>query len=59
MRAATDWKAIAKARGIETPDLEVIIRRQQGVESAFRPAAQRLTPDQEPAAVFRADPEAE
>ena len=56
-----DWKALAKARGIEIPEteLELIRPRLDALEQAFRPLAQRLTPDQEPAAVFRADPESE
>ena len=55
----TDWKAIAKAQGIDRPDLDQITSRIEALERFFRPAALELTPDQEPAALFRADPEAE
>ena len=59
MNPPIDWKAIAKARGIETPDLDLIVGRQQAVERIFRAATRQLTPAQEPAAVFRAGPEEE
>lgn len=52
-----DWKAMAKARGIETPDLDLILQRQAALEEIFRPLARKLTPDQEPAVAFRADVE--
>ena len=57
----TDWKAIARARalGIPEAELEAIAPRLDALESAFRPLAVKLTPDQEPAAVFHADPENE
>lgn len=56
-----DWKAVAAARGLQIPaaDLDVIVPRQQALEAAFRPLVEPLKPDQEPAPVFRADPEAE
>ena len=56
-----DWKALAKARELEIPeaDLERIAARLEALEKAFRPLARKLTPDQEPAAVFRAEAEAE
>lgn len=57
----TDWKGIARARGLAIPEAEIeaIAPRLEALESAFRPLAAKLTPDQEPAAVFRADPESE
>ena len=57
----TDWKAIARGRGLAIPetDVEAIAPRLDALEAAFRPLAAKLTPDQEPAAVFRADPESE
>lgn len=56
-----DWKAVAAARGLQIPaaDLDVILPRQQALDAAFQPLLESLTPDQEPAPVFRADPEAE
>ena len=59
MREPNDWKAIAKAQGIEPQDLEQITARVEALERILRPAALELTPDEEPAALFRADPEAE
>jgi hypothetical protein len=59
MREPNDWKAIARAQGIDRPDLEQITARVEALERIFRPAALELTPEQEPAAVFRADPEGE
>ena len=61
MSGPIDWKAIAKARGIEIPaaDLEVIAPRLDALEAAFRPLTRQLTPDQEPAAAFHADAESE
>ena len=61
MGTRIDWSALAKARGIEIPaaDLELIAQRLDALEAAFRPLAGKLTPDQEPAATFRADPENE
>ena len=57
----TDWKGIARARGLAIPEAEIeaIGPRLDALEAAFRPLAVKLTPDQEPAAVFRADPESE
>lgn len=57
----TDWKAIARARGLAIPEAEIeaIAPRLDALEAAFRPLAANFTPDQEPAAVFRADPESE
>ena len=57
----TDWKGVARARRLSIPeaDLETIAPRLDALEAAFRPLAAKLTPDQEPPAVFRADPESE
>ena len=59
MNARTDWKAIAKARGLNIPanDLDLLSGRLIVLEEAFRPLALQLTPDQEPALVFHADVE--
>ena len=56
-----DWKAIAKARGLEIPaaDLELIAPRLDALEQAFRPLARALTPDQEPAPAFDAERDGE
>jgi len=61
MTPRTDWKALAAARGLKIPaaDLEAATRRLDALEETFRPLAQALTPDQEPAVAFRADAEAE
>lgn len=61
MKARIDWKALARARGLEIPesDLDLLAQRLDALEESFRPLARRLTFDQEPAAVFRADPEGE
>jgi len=59
MSEPNNWKAIARAQGIERPDLDQIVARVEALQRIFRPAALGLTPEQEPAAVFRADPEAE
>lgn len=57
----TDWKGIARARGLAIPEAEIeaIAPRLDALEAAFRPLVAKLTPDQEPAAVFHADPESE
>ena len=61
MSRPVDWRALTAARGLDLPadEVEVIARRQESLEEAFRPLADRLTPDQEPAALFRADVEGE
>ena len=61
MNGRVDWKAIATARGLEIPeaDGEAIAPRLDALEAAFRPAALKLTFDQEPAVTFRADVESE
>jgi hypothetical protein len=59
MKSRSDWKAIAEAQGIFRLDVQDIVGRMEALEQIFRPAAVRLTFDQEPAAVFRADPEYE
>ena len=59
MSTRTDWKALARARGLDIPeeDVEAIAPRLDALDEAFRPPARALTPDQEPATVFRADVE--
>lgn len=54
-----DWKALAEAWRLEIPnaDLERIAPRLDAVNEVFRPLAEDLRPDQEPATVFQADPE--
>ena len=61
MSGQTDWKALARACGLEIPeaDLDAIAPRLDALEHAFRPLALKLTPDQEPAVTFRADVETE
>lgn len=56
-----DWKAIAKARGLDIPaaDLELIGLRLDALEEAFRPLARALTPDQEPSPAFDAERDGE
>ncbi len=57
----TDWKALAQACGFDIPaaDVEAAARRLEALEEIVRPLALTLTPDQEPAASFRADVESE
>jgi len=61
MRARVDWKAVARARGLEIPDadLDGITPRLDALEEAFRPPALQLKPEQEPATIFRAGVESE
>jgi len=46
----TDWKAIARARGLHLPDKELdrIARPLAALEAAFRPLVNGLTPACEP-----------
>jgi len=54
-----DWSLLAKAAGVEIPakDLARLAPTLNALEEAFRPLAQDLTPDVEPAGRFRADEE--
>ena len=54
-----DWTLLAKAGGLEIPpqELDRIAQPLQGLEEVFRPLVGSLTPDMEPAAVFRPDEE--
>jgi len=54
-----DWAAIAKALGLDIPtdDARRIAVPLNALDEAFRPLVQTLTPDMEPAPVFRADME--
>jgi len=54
-----DWPLIAKAAGLDIPAKDVAKHSQplNGLEEVFRPLANTLTPELEPAAVFRADVE--
>jgi hypothetical protein len=50
----TDWKAVAKARGLGIPDqdLERTVAPLTALEETFRQLAQQLRPEDEPAALF-------
>jgi len=52
-----DWTSIAKASGPDIPaqDAGAIAQSLNALDEAFRPLARSLTPDMEPAPVFRAD----
>jgi hypothetical protein len=52
---------MAHARGLDIPaaDLDSVARRLEALEEAIRPLALTLTPDREPATLFRADLENE
>jgi hypothetical protein len=52
-----DWSTIAKAAGLGIPESEVerIAGPLQRLEEAFRPLVKGLTPDAEPATVFRCE----
>jgi len=54
-----DWKQIARlsALDIPPPQLDGIARTLEALEAAFRPLAQSIPPDAEPAAIFQAAPE--
>ena len=56
-----DWKKIARANRLEIPDadLERIGPTLDGLEGAFRPLAQSLAPETDPATIFRAAEEVE
>lgn len=48
------WKQIAAASGLDIPDMERIIPALDALEAAFRPLAQSISHDVEPAVVFHA-----
>jgi hypothetical protein len=50
-----DWTLIAKASGLAIPakELDRIAQPLNALEESFRPLVSSLTPDMEPAAVFR------
>ena len=52
---------MAHARGVDIPaaDLDSVAERLEALEEAIRPLALALTPDREPAILFRADLENE
>jgi hypothetical protein len=51
----TDWKAIARARGMDIPanELERTLHPLDSLEETFRPMVRHLGPADEPATVFR------
>ena len=50
-----DWRAIAKASGIEVDNVEPL----EALEAAFRPLVNGLTPDVEPATGLRLEEDRE
>ena len=46
----TDWAAVARARGLEIPEVEIerLVKPLAGLEEAFRPLLKGLTPLMEP-----------
>ena len=54
-----DWASAAKAAGLDIPakDVSRIVQPLNSLEEVFRPLAQSLTPEMEPATLFRADQE--
>lgn len=52
-----DWIAIAKAAGVDIPadDLNRVCAPLDGLEAVFRPLAETLTPEMEPATSFRVE----
>lgn len=56
-----DWKAIAKASGLELDpaQLDRIAEPLEALEAAFRPLLNRLTPDVEPATGWRLEEDGE
>jgi hypothetical protein len=52
-----NWKAIAQARGIPEPEIDRIMPPLEALEKVFRPLAQSLTPEMEPALLYRVEEE--
>jgi hypothetical protein len=54
-----DWSLTAKAAGLDIPakDIARIVQPLNGLDEVFRPLVRSLTPEMEPAVLFRADPE--
>jgi hypothetical protein len=54
-----DWSVLAKAGGLEIPakELERLAQPLNALDEVFRPLVQSLTPEMEPASIFRADEE--
>ena len=52
-----DWKAIAKAGGVEVDATQ--LKPLEALEAAFRPLVKELTPDVEPATGLRLEEDAE
>ena len=54
-----DWSLLAKAGVLEIPakDLDRLAQPLKALEEVFRPLVRDLSPDLEPATVFRADEE--
>jgi hypothetical protein len=54
-----DWSLIAKAAGLDIPAKEIARNSQplNNLDEVFRPLANSLTPETEPAFSFRADQE--
>jgi len=59
MATTNDWEALAKARGLElSPDeLDRVIEPLRALEGRFRPLANGLSSNLDPATTFRANPE--
>jgi hypothetical protein len=55
----TDWKAIARARGIPVSDIDRIAAALSGLEETLRPLVQDLPPELEPATEMRIEEEGE
>ena len=50
-----DWKAMAKALGIDDGAVDPLVEPLEALERAFQPLAASLTPEIEPALEFRAE----
>ena len=60
--AKKDWKNLARASGWPIPDAELdrMAQTLNALEASFRPLAEALRPETEPALIFRPDlPESE
>jgi hypothetical protein len=57
LRSMTDWKALARARGLEIPEEEIdrIAPALDQLERSFRPLAATIPEEVEPAVMFRAE----
>jgi len=49
----TDWRAIARAHDIPEPDVDRVVAPLESLEQVFRPLAESLRSEMEPATIYR------